>query len=309
MPLNLETLQRRSEILREIRAFFYDRDVLEVATPCLARHTIPEPAIESLSLMLGEQEFFLQTSPEFHIKRLLAEHPVSLYQMGPVFRSDEEGRYHNPEFTLLEWYRIGVDHFGLMEEVAELVRQILGEIEVVQMSYRDAFLYYCDIDIRHATHAELFAQIQSMGIQCGGEDWSWDEGLDLLFSHVIEGALKQARQAVFIYHFPTSKAALARLVEHKGETVAARFELFVHGVELANGFYELNDSQKQRERFIQDNQTRLRKGQREIALDEDFINALDAMPDCSGVALGVDRLIMLACDKPHIKDVIAFTTR
>lgn len=306
MKPSFEALRARSEILDCIRLFFKERGVLEVETPYLAPHTNPDPHIESFEVISGSQKYFLQTSPEFHMKRLIAAGCGSIYQVARVFRQDEAGRVHNPEFSMLEWYRIGFDHFQLMQEVDSLVQRILGTRPAIKMTYRDAFKKFLDVDITDVTVHDLEGIVKQCEIDITCEDWTWDSYLDLLFTHQIEPELKAALSPVFIFYFPRSKASLAKLVEVDGELVAARFELFIDGMEIANGFNELTESGEQRKRFIQDNAVRQKAAMASISLDENFLKALDNLPQCSGVALGLDRLIMLALKRRDIKDVLAF---
>ncbi len=265
----LDALRARAGLLETIRAFFRERNVLEVQTALLAEHTVTEPHIESLAVAdLG----YLQTSPEYQLKRLLAAGAPSLYHLGPVFRAGEQGRLHNPEFTLLEWYRLGCDDADLRLEVAELVARVLGPGEVREVAYADL-----------------------VGDRTG------EEG-DLAFARAC-AALKGRW---FVTRYPAAQAALARL-HPEDPRVAARFELVVDGVELANGYHELTDPQEQRRRFAADLEARRRRGLATPALDEKFLAALEAgLPDCAGVALGVDRLLMLSLGAERLADVMPF---
>jgi len=269
---SLAALEARARLMAELRAFFAERDVLEVQTSILAAHTVTEVAIESMAVgALG----YLQTSPEYQMKRLLAAGARSIYQITPVFRAGEAGRLHNPEFTLLEWYRLGFDDRALMAEVAALVERVLGPGRTEILAYGDLV---------------------------GDLDRPRDD-LDLAISEAID-ALGKGR--FFITRYPAEQAALARL--HADDpSVAARFELVIDGVEVANGYWELTDAEEQRRRFAADVEQRRRRGLVEPAPDERLLASLDAgLPDCAGVALGVDRLLMLQQGAGSLAEVMPF---
>lgn len=307
----------------DIRAFFQTRAVLEVDTPVLSTAATTDPHIESFSVSYagpgGAQRRYLHTSPEFPMKRLLAADCGAIYQLCKVFRQGEAGQRHQPEFTLLEWYRPGMDHFALMDEVEALVRGLLPERMLgpaVRFSYAEAFHRYVGIDPHAATPEALAACAREHGLRLGGagqgtgqgagRDWDRDTWLELLQAEVLEPSLPRD-QPVFVHAFPASQAALARLLPGS-PSVAARFELYLDGMELANGFYELGDSAEQRRRFEADQQRRDAAGQVVVPLDEALLAALaeGGLPDCAGVALGVDRLLMLAVGATSIEEVVAF---
>jgi lysyl-tRNA synthetase class 2 len=269
---SLEALEARAAMLASIRAFFEERQVLEVQTSAIGSHTVTDANIESFAVAsLG----YLQTSPEYQMKRLLAAGAPSLYQIAPAFRAGEAGRLHNPEFTLLEWYRLGFDDHALMAEVAELVNLVLGVGRY-----------------RVVPYTELVGDLSRPR-----------EELDLALAEAVE-ALGEGR--FFITRYPADQAALARLCDDE-PTVAARFELVVNGVELANGYHELTDPQEQRRRFAEDLEIRSRAGRVEPTVDEKFLAALEAgLPDCAGVALGLDRLLMLSLGASSLAEVMPF---
>lgn len=305
---SLELLRARAGLLGRIRQFFADRAVLEVETPLLCRSGITDPAIEPLVVERGTSlrgPRYLQTSPEYAMKRLLACHGEPIFQLARAFRDGEAGARHNPEFTLLEWYRPGFDHHALMAEVADLVRHCLGECPVRSRSYRQLFHELLSVDPFTAAVAELEALARArldVGNMRGGKDL-W---LDLLMSHLIQPQLVGAGMC-FVYDYPASQAALARIASLDGLMVGHRFELYVDGMELANGYFELGDSREQRQRFDRDNARRLESGLPRRPLDERLLAALDhGLPACSGVALGVDRLLMLATRSDDIRQVLAF---
>jgi len=304
----IEQLRRRAALLARIRRFFAERDVLEVETPLLASTGITDPSIEPLLVECGVSvplPRYLQTSPEYAMKRLLAAHGEPVFQITRAFRDGEAGSRHNPEFTLLEWYRPGFDHHRLMAEVAQLLAACIGDREVHKFSYRQLFLDYLQLDPFTAPLTQL-RQVAERHLDVTSLDGDRDMWLDLLVSHVLEPQLVN-QGLCFIYDYPASQAALARIVEADGALVGQRFELYVDGMELANGYFELTDATEQRRRFEQDNERRRERGQTERPLDERLLAALaHGMPECSGVALGVDRLLMLASGVSDIRDVLVF---
>jgi elongation factor P--(R)-beta-lysine ligase len=266
---DVAALTARGQLLADIREFFRRLDVLEVQTPVLMPDTVTEPMIDSIAVIGGG---WLQTSPEYAMKRLLAAGAPAIYQLGPVFRAGERGRWHNPEFTLLEWYRPGFDDQQLMEELASLVDVLLGAGSYRQVTYGDLVADDLSGDAADLAYAQACAALEG---RC------------------------------FVTHFPRSQASLARL--HADGKTAARFELIVAGVEIANGYHENGDAVQLRERFNADNARRRRLGKTEINLDECFLAAnAHGIPSCAGVAVGVDRLLMLQQGSRHIHDVLAF---
>ena len=301
-------LQARAELLSAIRGFFLERDVLEVETPLLCQAGITDPAIEALRVSRGEViagPRYLQTSPEYAMKRLLAAGSGPIYQIARAFRDGESGHRHNPEFTLLEWYRPAFDHHRLMDETAALIHHCLGARPRSDVSYRDLFLEVLGLDPFLASLGELEAKAREhldVGGLCGDRDL-W---LDLIMSHLIEPQLSD-RGLCFVFDYPPSQAALATIAVVDGVSVAQRFELYVDGVELANGYLELCDPIEQRARFEAENTRRREHGLQQHALDERLLAALEhGLPSCSGVALGVDRLLMLCLGVADIRKVLAF---
>ncbi len=299
-------LQARARMLADIRAFFAQRGVLEVETPALSHAGTTDPAIHSLATQIGAQRCYLHTSPEFPMKRLLVAGSGDIYQICKVFRDGESGRYHNPEFTLLEWYRLGVDHLSLAEEVCQLIVELdqnRHKITFKTIEYRDIFKSFTGFDPLDATETELQQLVQD-NIPNAPRSLNRNACLDLLMSACIAPALPHNRLTI-ITDYPASQAALARL-NPDGKT-AARFEVFWGSLELANGFHELQDADEQRQRFAVENRQRREQGLPEILLDENFLAALEqGLPDCSGVALGLDRLLMRLEDREHIDEVLAF---
>jgi elongation factor P--(R)-beta-lysine ligase len=308
---SLSHLRQRAAILATLRQFFADRQVLEVETPILSAASITDLQLGFLETRwhgpgaTGGKRLFLHTSPEFPMKRLLCAGYGDIYQICKVFRDDESGRYHNPEFTMLEWYRLGFDHHQLMAEVDALLQAVLGCPGGERLSYAAAFQQYLAVDPHIAADAILQQLCQKLAHYTGSE-LDRDAMLQLLFAVCIEPKLGHERPC-FIFDFPASQAALAQI---RAETppVASRFEVYVKGIELANGFHELADAAEQRRRFAADNAARVARGLPAGVIDEALLTALAAgLPACAGVALGVDRLMMLALGAQHIDEVLSFT--
>ncbi|MDZ7802499.1 EF-P lysine aminoacylase EpmA [Thiohalophilus sp.] len=308
----LAVMQQRARMLQQLRAFFVQRGVMEVETPLLNRHAVTDVHIDSLSVPLDGAAGYLHTSPEYPMKRLLAAGSGPIYQLCKVFRAGEAGRRHNPEFTLLEWYRPGFDHHALMQELDDLIRALLAGSfrmdETLKLSYRQLFQQTLQLDPFTCAVDDLQQQARQYRIELGGQsELERDAWLDLLLTHVIEPQLP-ANRPVFIYDYPASQSALARLQQWDDITVACRFELYLGGLELANGYHELQDPIEQRRRFERDQQQRRQQGRFVPELDEKFLAALEhGLPDCAGVALGIDRLLMIATGKDDIHDVLSFS--
>lgn len=305
-------LHLRARLNTLIREFFVARAVAEVATPVLSAAGNTEPNIDGFSTLFtgpvvgGTRERFLRTSPEYPLKRLLAEGFGDCYELGPVFRNGEAGASHNPEFTLLEWYRTGFDHRRLMLETAQFVRAALGlvqrDAEVTTTSYREWFRRGLELDPFSDDIAALRSPLAKFHVDPSGlerDDW-----LDLLVTHCLQPALPPEAITV-VYDFPATQCSLAR-IRAGHPPVAERFELYLGQQELANGYHELNDTVEQRARFGHDNARRAARGQRELPLDENLLAVLDRLPDCAGVALGVERLLMHLLGTHDIRDVLAF---
>lgn len=314
--LTWQNAQKRAQILQQIRQFFADRNVCEVETPALSQGTVTDVYLDALSCKYDfladspaghSTELFLQTSPEFHMKRLLASGYGCIYQIAKAFRHEESGRYHNPEFTMLEWYRIGFDQFELMSEVAELLQAVLGGDKALFTSYQDIFIKTVSVDPLTATFDEL---VEVLNKYNKAADWlikmnDADLLLQFIFTEIIEPTIG-VNEPQFIYDFPIAQASLAKR-SLDDPRVAQRFECYFKGIELVNGFNELTDAGIQLERFQEDNSKRKQLSLPEKPIDKNFIEALsNGLPQCAGVALGVDRLIMLALKVNHIKKVVSF---
>ena len=308
----LSSLRRRAQALRQARDFFQQRGVLEVETPAMVNSPVSDVNLGSARVEVAGRDtpLFLHTSPEYAMKRLLAAGSGDIYQICHVFRGAERGRQHNPEFTMLEWYRLGFSLEDLMDEVAALTRELLGGdavgLPVEKLSYREAVARHAGFDPLEAQDGELQHAAQALGLDARqAQAASRDELLDLIVGAQVGPALG-ADSLTFVHRYPASQAALARL-DAADPRVALRFELYHRGVELANGYHELASGAEQRQRFDADQQARRRRGLAVNALDPHLLAALDAgLPDCAGVALGFDRVLMLAMGAASIDEVLAF---
>jgi lysyl-tRNA synthetase class 2 len=297
--------------MQRIRAFFEARGVLEVETPIMGAATVTDPNIASIAADYRGPEaaegsrFWLQTSPEYPMKRLLADGSGPIYQMARVFRDGERGRYHNPEFSLLEWYRPGFGYRDLIAEIDALLAMLLPQRPMHQLTYAEAFQAQLGVDPLGASDEVLAAAAHAHDLPLPS-DLDRDGILDLLMGAIVAPSLGWHGWC-FVTHFPASQAALARL-SPDDERTAERFECFIDGIEIANGFRELTDPVAQRARFDSDRQRRRARGEASPPPpDERLLAALEAgLPECSGVALGLDRLLMIALGACSIDEVIAF---
>ena len=310
---DLQALRLRAELYALIRHFFSERRVLEVETPILSAAGNTDPNIASFRTQFsghvgaGPRERWLRTSPEFPLKRLLASGIGDCYELGRVFRNGEAGRRHNPEFTMLEWYRVGWDHLALMRETAGLIRAALAVVgrgvRVRETTYRELFVGTLGIDPFADEEAALRAALEGVAIDpdgLGRDDW-----LDLVLTHRIQPGF--ARDELLLVHdYPASQCALAR-IRADDPPVAERFEAFLGPIELANGYHELTDPIEQRARFERDHALRRQRGDPLPPLDERLLAALEyGLPDCAGVAMGVDRLLSAMLDADVIATCLAF---
>ena len=307
-----EALMLRARLNAAIRAFFAEREVLEVETPVLSLAGNTEPNIASFSLQFSgrtdgaPRTRWLRTSPEFALKRLLAAGVGDCYELGRVFRDGEAGGRHNPEFTMLEWYRVGWDHLRLLEETVALLRAALAlvgrEASLRVLTFRDLYWTQLQLDPHTASIDELRNALGEVAID--PEGLSRDDWLDLLMTHRLQPGFA-ADQLLAVHDWPASQAALAKI--RPGEPpLAERFELYLGPYELANGYHELNEAAEQRTRFERDNAVRRERGLSQVVIDERLLAVLDALPDCAGVALGVERLLMCLADTDAIADVLAY---
>ena len=310
---SLEALKARAQMYQRIRQFFAERDVLEVETPILSQAAVTDVHLASVSAnrhVNGKlNTHYLQTSPEFPMKRLLASGSGPIYQICKVFRDDEHGRKHNSEFTMLEWYRPSFNLKDLMFETTDLLNVCLQdrfeELRPIILSYKHAFQDRLDINPLTATAKELkdCAYRVGLNINLGDDRLGY---MDLLFSHMVEPSLG-FDTPVFLTDFPPEMASLAKVhADEDGELVASRFEVYIEGLELANAYDELIDADVLRQRFEQDNLAREALGLTAMPIDEHLLAALAHMPACSGIALGVDRLLMIATQQLKLEKVISF---
>lgn len=312
----IDTLKRRAQLLADVRRFFAERQVLEVDTPILSSAAPTAPYLDSfvtryqpIAAQMG-QDYYLQTSPEFAMKRLLAAGSGSIYQIARVFRNGELGRQHNPEFTMLEWYRCDFNLTQLIEETDQLLQAVAGLSPARIMRYQQVFQHYLQLDCFSCSESAL--RDNALGHIPGlPTDWQADRDgwLELLMSQVIEPQLKKLGCPVVIIDFPTSQAQLAKIGKNEaGRSVAARFELYAGGMELANGYDELLDADELARRFEVDNRKRYEQGKPVMPVDNHLLEAMrHGMPACSGVALGLDRLMMLMDASQSIQQVQSFS--
>jgi len=298
-------------MLAQVREFFASRGVLEVETPTLSAGAVSDPQIESLATRVAGMtgSSYLSTSPEYAMKRLLAAGSGDIYQVCKVFRDAERGRWHNPEFTMIEWYRLGLDDAALMDEVEALIGKLLAPARALgaaeRLSYSDALRRHAGVDAFDSTEDELLDAARRHGIHCDAH-LDRDAKLDLLMGLIVGPRLGRG-DPCFVCDYPASQAALARLKPGLPR-VAARFELYLDGLELANGFHELVQPQEQRARFTHDLALRSERGQVQAPLDENFLAALESgLPDCAGVALGFDRLAAIAMGANQLSDAMTFS--
>jgi lysyl-tRNA synthetase class 2 len=311
---SITILRRRAEILSQIRDFFKEKGVLEVQTPSLSLSTVTDPHLQSFDTFYHNnghppQKLYLQTSPEFSMKRLLAKGSGSIYQITHAFRNqNEKGRWHNPEFTLLEWYRVNFNLQQLMDETENLLQCILKCPLAERITYTQLFKSYLRINPHQATLHQIKKALSHFKIHLEPDHWLTDRdtGLQLLLDHIVQHHIDLHRP-LFLYDFPCSQAALAR-IRKDAQPVAERVEVYYQGLELANGFYELADPNEQKERFLKDLTIRKQNQLSEIPFDQRLLQALQyGLPDCSGIALGVDRLVALATHQSSLADVMSFS--
>jgi lysyl-tRNA synthetase class 2 len=305
----LETLRLRAQLLGRARTYFAQTGAMEVETPLLVQAAVTDVHLESLAVHRadGTRIGFLHTSPEYAMKRLLCAGAPDLFQVAHVFREGERGRRHNPEFTMIEWYRLGIDHVGLMRDVDALLRALLEPARpvgsTVHVTYAQAFEAVLHVDPLTAGTDVIESALRHAGLDVPDSLRGERDGLlDLGMSLYVAPRFAEDR-ITFVRDFPASQAALARI----SGPVAARFEAFWGGLELANGFHELGDAAEQAQRFAADAATRRARGQPERDADPRFLAALTAgLPACAGVALGFDRIVMVAAGARSIDEVIAF---
>ena len=296
-------------MLRKARDFFSQRKILEVDCPALGSAPPLDLHIDVMKVhgkdgLLG----YLHTSPEYGMKRLLAQGIGDIYQISHVFREGEIGALHNPEFTMAEWYRCGFSFEQMIQETLAFIRLFLGDLPQTQLDYRETLEHHLQIDYTTMTPSDLAKLAKEKGLFTSQEAAIWDKDtwLQLLVSLLIEPNLGQGELSV-LTHFPATQAALAKTCSQNGLEAALRFEIYFNGIELANGYHELSDSNEQQRRFEKINQERLNSGKETLPIDEKFLSALQTLPDCSGVAVGFDRLMLLRHRAPSLLNILPFT--
>lgn len=311
---SLQALKERARLLKEIRLFFEFRDILEVETPVLSKSGTTELGIQSFSTILGlstdikKTNLWLQTSPEFHMKRLLAAYGVPIYQISKVFRNEELSEKHNPEFTMLEWYRPGWELMQLTTEIMELIDIILGEDKWYKFTYEAIFEEFVKLNPFTSHLSEMQSKVKYMGGQ-NSEKFSRDDCLDFFMALLVEPFMEDLGR-VIITDFPASQASLSQVITNKaGQTIAERCEFFINGVEIANAYQELNNPARQSARFAKDIMLRKERGLEQVPPPSELISAMSSdtgLPSASGVALGLDRLLMLKGNYENISEVLSF---
>ena len=312
---SVDLMHLRAKLLHEIRAYFYANNVLEVETPILCQGAGTDPYLEHFtSYQTAMDKLYLQTSPEFAMKRLLAANAQSIYQICKAFRQGESGRFHNPEFTLLEWYRVGFNLTQLMDDIENLLSVLLDgkrfPDKAQRISYTAVFEKYTGLDALQFNF-DLYQSVAikqgypEAGSLCGSDHAAW---LDFLFSHCVQKDLGKTGLCM-VYDYPACLPSLAR-IKADNSLLVERVEVFLLGIELGNGYFELSDADEQNRRFEQDIFLREQNGADKIPKDKRLLAALqNGLPDCSGIALGLDRLLMILSQKNAINEVLAFSIK
>ena len=311
-PEKIEILKDRAEMFSKVRKFFCTRKILEVDCPIMSTSASVDVHIDLIRAYgVSSKTHYLHASPEYGMKKLLAEGIGDIYQLSHVFRDNECSMMHNPEFTMAEWYRMEVPFNAMIEETVEFIREFVGDVPFTKINYRDSFKKYTDIDYLNASEDDLLQYLEERGIDPyqNIEEEGKDALLNIILGVVIQPQLGKDELCVLQY-FPATQAMLSQTRWKGEEEVSERFEVFYHGVELANGYHELGNSEEQLERLVITNNTRERLGKETLPIDDTFIKALEkGLPDCCGVSVGFDRLMMLRHDVEDIADVIPLSER
>lgn len=297
----MATLQQKSAVLRNLREFFHERGVMEVQTPLMYHAPVTDPFLKNFELAYQGKTHYLQTSPEYAMKRLLAEGSGPIYQICKAFRDEECGKIHSQEFTILEWYRPRFSEADLIAEVSDLMQQVLKCEPVEVVTYQSLFEEFLNLNPHQVKTSNLLDALNQQIELVGLDNPSRDDALMLLFSECIEPEIGHDKP-IIVTDYPASQSALAKTKIVDGQSVAARFELYFKGIELANAYDEQNDSQLLRERFENDLAIRQELGLPQVPIDEELLKVTDQMPAGCGIALGVDRLMMLSSDSDCIAD-------
>jgi lysyl-tRNA synthetase class 2 len=308
MSERLAFLKDRAGMLARARAFFASRHILEVDCPLLSASASVDAHIDLIKATACGQTHYLHSSPEYGMKRLLSEGIGDIYQLSHVFRDGEQGVKHNPEFMMAEWYRVNFSFKEMIEETLDFVRLFLGNLPGTLISYRDAFKKFAEIDPYEVSGKDLKRRLSNHGIDAvHATNEDRDSLLNLLLGIIVEPHLGKDELCVLAY-YPASQAALAKTCVQEGHKVAERFEIYYQGVELANGYHELADPIEQRQRLLEANQLRKMLGKENLPIDENFLAALEkGLPDCCGVAVGFDRLMMLRHKQKELKSILPFS--
>lgn len=302
---SISDLKARSRLIQTIRQFFLTHGYLEVETPCLGAYGVTDCYLKNIEAQCNGKTYYLQTSPEYYMKRLLAADSGPVFQIGKAFRDEEKGRWHQPEFTMLEFYQLDIDHLQLIAVINDLLIEVCHWPSIKIVTYQSLFEQYCGVNPHQVSVSELQYLLKQNGLQptLATNEHDIDQYLFLLMAEVIEPRLSDYDMPVAIINFPVSQAALAQINGGK----AQRFEIYYRGIELANGFRELTDPEEQIIRFTQDNQLRKQQNKSEQTIDPYFLAALkQGLPPCSGVAIGIDRLIALYLNHNGIESVMSF---
>lgn len=303
---DLSLLYSRADLLAKIRNFFFQRKVLEVDCPALSLTAQIDPHIDVMKVCLANTKGYLHTSPEYRMKRLLSYGIKDIYQLSHVFRDNEFGRWHNPEFTMLEWYRIGWSLEQIILETLSLLQMALNSLPIKTLTYQAAFIEATGLDCDTCTIKQLFDCLKAYEIQLSDTDWEKDSLIHLVMNSIVEPNLDPDCLTV-ITHFPVAQAALAKICLVNQKLVACRFEVYHKNVEIANGYQELTNSQENRLRIEKDHQTRISMGKEPLPIDDKFIQDLEQLPSCCGVALGFDRLLALKHGLTSLKPILPFS--
>jgi len=302
---NIKNQRIRAKYLKIIRDYFYKKDVLEVDTPLAYKYPVTDPLIDTFAIDTQQGKRYLQTSPEYAMKRFLAMGSGSIYQVCKAFRDDPLAQLHNYEFTMLEWYRVGIDHYHLMQEMVDMFLLIKPSLSFEFISYKDVFVEYYGFN-PHCVSLEFLHQqtIATVGDIQGLEIATIADYLDILFSAKIEKNLNKKDTLYFVYNYTLHQSALARKIEEDDELQVARFELFKNGIELGNGYYELIDKKEQTTRFENDLEVRKKQNIKSVPIDYELLDCLDNVPECAGVAVGLERLIMAIENIENIDEIV-----
>lgn len=299
-------LQDRAQMLSSVRSFFSQRKVLEVDCPSLTLAAPVDRHIDVMAVTLKNgSKRYLHSSAEYGMKRLLSQGIGDIYQLSHVFREGEQGHLHNPEFTMIEWYRLNLSFKEFLDETVQLIHLFLPGMPYTIHSYRDIFKKFTQLDYLTSTSSELFDLI-TKHMTLSDQPWDKDALLNLIMTFIVEPNIGQ-NEITIVTDYPASQSALAKTyIKPDGESVAERFEFYHRGIELGNGYHELTDPDEQRRRFIESNTKRTASGKDALPLDELFIESLSSLPPCYGVAVGFDRLLMLRHNSTNIRDVLPF---